>query len=278
MKTARTEGAGKEDNMIYKHSKPFENGYNPVIIPGKHKEMMGMSFGVYEMKKGDVREFGYPGEEAVFDLLTGRVVFEWQGKSVETQRGSCFHQGARVMHAAHDVKVTVRCLEDAEIGIATVPNMKDFESRFYNPEDCQDANEHRGTGSMNDIAERLVRTFWSRSTCPETNFFLGEVVHFPGKWSSYPPHTHLEPEMYYFKMLPEDGFGLSMYCDDARKVENNDCLGFPQNTMHSQVVAPGYSEWYFWCIPLNNEKNIETIEFEQYKWAGKPGAKYFPEI
>ena len=82
----------------------------------------------------------------------------------------------------------------------------------------------RGARRRSDerVLDPSVRTFFDRSNCPETNFFIGEVVHFPGKWSSYPPHQHVEPELYYYKFLPENGYGLAEYGDDAFKVKNND--------------------------------------------------------
>ena len=84
--------------------------------------------------------------------------------------------------------------------------------------------------------------------------------------------------MYYYKMLPENGFGLSMYHGGAEVIEDNDLLGFESMTLHSQVVAPGYAMYYLWCIPLREDKNIDTIVVDEYKWVADPNAKYFPEI
>ena len=115
-------------------------------------------------------------------------------------------------------------------------------------------------------------------TAPETNFFIGEVVHFPGKWSSYPPHQHVEPELYYYKFLPENGYGLAEYGDDAFKVKNNDLTGMPESVTHSQAAAPGYAEYYLWCIRLQDDKNIVTTVVPEYEWVTKADAKYFPDI
>ena len=143
---------------------------------------------------------------------------------------------------------------------------------------CLCANEERGAGQMNEASTRLVRTFFDRSNCPGTNFFIGEVVLFPGKWSSYPPHQHVEPELYYYKFLPENGYGLAEYGDDAFKVKNNDLTGMPENVTHSQAAAPGYAEYYLWCIRLQDDKNIVTTVVPEYEWVTAPDAKYFPDI
>ena len=36
---------------------------------------------------------------------------------------------------------------------------------------------------------------------------LGEVVNLPGKWSSYPPHHHPQPECYFYRFDKPMGFG-----------------------------------------------------------------------
>lgn len=131
---------------------------------------------------------------------------------------------------------------------------------------------------MNECSTRMVRTFFDRSNCPETNFFIGEVVHFPGKWSSYPPHQHVEPELYYYKFLPENGYGLAEYGEDAYKVKNNDLTGMPCNVTHSQAAAPGYAEYYLWCIRLQDDKDIVTTVVKEHEWVTEEGAKYFPDI
>ncbi|MFR5445559.1 MAG: 5-deoxy-glucuronate isomerase, partial [Butyricicoccus sp.] len=94
----------------------------------------------------------------------------------------------------------------------------------------------------------------------------------------YPPHQHVEPELYYYKFLPENGYGLAEYGDDAFKVKNNDLTGMPENVTHSQAAAPGYAEYYLWCIRLQDDKNIVTTVVPEYEWVTKADAKYFPDI
>ncbi len=47
---------------------------------------------------------------------------------------------------------------------------------------------------------------------------------------------------------------------------------------HAQAAAPGYAEYYLWCIRLQDDKNIDTIFVPEYLWVTAPDAKYFPEI
>ena len=52
----------------------------------------------------------------------------------------------------------------------------------------------------------------------------------------------------------------------------------PVNVTHSQAAAPGYAEYYLWCIRLQDDKNIVTTVVPEYEWVTKADAKYFPDI
>lgn len=263
--------------MKYTNKAALEKGYNKMVTAVDHPEMQGMEFGVVRMEAGDALTFDYA-QEVVYDLLNGKVVFEWEGKKEEVERKDCFREGAILLHVPENIKVTIKALGDAEVAVSRTENKKQFPARLLHAEDCMDPNELRGAGQMNECSTRIVRTFFDRSVCPETNFFIGEVVQYPGKWSSYPPHQHVEPELYFYKFLPENGYGLAEYGDDAFKVRNNDLMGMPANVTHSQAAAPGYAEYYLWCIRLRDDENIVTTVVEEHAWVNQPGAKYFPEI
>ena len=77
--------------MKYTHKAPFDKGYNGMVSAVENPEMMGMEFGVVKMAAGDVMHFDYA-QEVVYDLMSGSVTFEWNGKS-ETAACSAEHQG-----------------------------------------------------------------------------------------------------------------------------------------------------------------------------------------
>lgn len=263
--------------MKYVSKAPFEKGYNPMVNAIDHPYMEGLEFGVVKMQAGDVLSFDYA-QEVVYDLLFGEVTFEWNGNSQKVMRNDVFHEGASLLHVPQNTAVKIACSIDAEVAVARVANAKMFEARLLLPEDCLCPNEERGAGQMNECSTRLVRTFFDRSNCPETNFFIGEVVSYPGKWSSYPPHQHVEPEIYFYKFLPENGYGLGEFGDEAYKIRNNNLAAMPTNVTHSQATAPGYAEYYLWCIPLREEANIVTTVVAEHAWVASDDAKYFPEI
>ena len=77
--------------MKYTHKTPFDKGYNGMVSAVENPEMMGMEFGVVKMAAGDVMHFDYA-QEVVYDLMSGSVTFEWNGKSESVTRRDVFHE------------------------------------------------------------------------------------------------------------------------------------------------------------------------------------------
>ena len=50
----------------------------------------------------------------------------------------------------------------------------------------------------------------------------------------------------------------------------------PCNVTHSQAAAPGYAEYYLWCIRLRDDQDIVTTTVPEYAWVTDPAAKFFP--
>lgn len=241
-------GPGKENMMqpIIRGKKEHDPGYTSITeMNGKNREML-MDFGILHMKKGDRFTDDAPMEKA-FLLVYGCVRFVWDGKSHEQDRKNCFDVPPTALHADRKTQVTLECLsDDAEVNILRTDNEKEFGSRLYLPEDTPD--EFRGEGTMHEASTRIVRTIFDYSNAPYANLVLGEVIGFPGKWSSYPPHHHPQPEVYYYKTNPSGGFAYAELGEDVVKVHNNDTVLIEPGLTHPQCTPPGYALWYLWGI------------------------------
>jgi 5-deoxy-glucuronate isomerase len=94
---------------------------------------------------------------------------------------------------------------------------------------------------------------------------VGETFTPSGNWSTYPPHRHehdnfpeevFMEEMYYFKVQPENGWGLTKFytkekdIDYVFTVENETILKMPKG-YHTVVSAPGYTTYYLWLLAGN---------------------------
>lgn len=261
--------------MILKNNE-FKKGYQKLVA--EEDESMKMDFGLLGLDKGDSYKFCEP-KECIYTLLKGEVTFKFEGKEEKASRNSCFHDCPTVLHVPENIEVEIIGESDSvEVTVQCTKNSKKFDATLYREQNLLCANETRGFGTMNDASARIVRTFFDRNTCPETNFYVGESVMYPGKWSSYPPHFHIEPEIYFYKFLPENGYGFAEMGEDAYKIKNNDLTGMPENLTHSQVSAAGYAQYYYWVIRLQDDVNLVSNIAEEHQWLTKKDAKYFPEI
>lgn len=94
---------------------------------------------------------------------------------------------------------------------------------------------------------REIKTFFDYDNAPYSNMVLGEVLNFPGKWSSYPPHHHPQPEVYFHRFDKLQGFGVSFAGGEIFKSGHNG-LTVITSGFHSQGAAPGYAMCYVWGI------------------------------
>ncbi|MGI6154059.1 MAG: 5-deoxy-glucuronate isomerase [Christensenellaceae bacterium] len=266
--------------MALLKAKRFNNGINVVCDERKNPEAQ-MGFSVVKLDDGGKFNLLYPEKECAVLLMFGKATFKWEGQEKTIERKSCFHDAPYCLCTPAGVKVELEAHADnTQFAVMTTNNEKKFASRFYTPEDAP--NENRGAGTLNECSTRIVRSIRGRGNCPETNFVMGEVVNSPGKWSSFPPHSHPHPEIYYFKFLPSDknGFGFSQDgFDIAYQVKENDAILAVDGDIHAQVAAPGYAMYYVWVI-VDSDLNPYSLppSVEEFGWTVEEGAKFFPDI
>lgn len=250
---------------------------NKYVSRENNPEMMDSEFSVVYLKDGEEFEI-MTEEEYVFCLNCGTVIFNWDGFEERGVRGSCFHEEPYVLHVHKDTRVRITCLsERAEINVANTYNEKQFGNKLYKPCDLI----YSGMVDVEKLdgkLKRIKREFFNRTTCPETNLFCGEVVNFPGCWACFPPHLHAEPEIYYYKFLPDQGYGFAEFGDEAIKVVHRSATCNPGGQLHSQATAPGYAGYIMWTQRLpDNGKDITYILDNKHAWLDSEDVKIFPE-
>ena len=254
---------------------PFMKGYNSIITMDEHKDMM-MDFGILKLDNGD-REINAEEKERAYLLMYGKVTFEWGGQWVVAKRESFLDDNPWCLNVPPGMEVKITALEDAEISVHKTLNEDiTFTSSLYKKNDCR--IEIRGKGTMNEAGTRVVRTILDKSIAPKSNLMLGEDVHYPGKWAGFPSHYHPQPEIYFYKFNPENGFGLLKLGDEAVLLEHNDTVKIAPNLVHPQVAAPGYAMYFIWVIRhLENNPYITPIFEPEHIWVEQKDAKIWPE-
>jgi 5-deoxy-glucuronate isomerase len=211
-------------------------------------------------------------------LLQGKARVTWQQQTETLSRKTCFTDNPACLLIPSQEHASIECLADAtRFAVMVTPNEKRFTPIYFKAENCK--SENRGAGTLNECATRVVRTLLNREICPQSNFLIGEVINYPGKWSSFPPHSHVHPEIYYYNFLPsQHAYGFSQDGDEVYVVQEGDALLALDGRIHPQVAAPGYAMFYVWVI-RNSDSNphIAPPPVKEHAWTTQPGAKYYPE-
>lgn len=226
--------------------KKVERGYNAYLTMGVNDHETGMDVGLLVMEAGDEYSFDESEKELAIDLLQGKVEMSWNGQTMECDRPDTFRYDAYCLHVCKGTKVVVKALSHAELYIQLTDNEREFEAKMYTKDNMllQQAGKN---GELMGCMRREIKTFFDYESAPYSNMVLGEVLNFPGKWSSYPPHHHPQPEVYFFRFDYPDGFGAGFGNGDIYKTRHNG-LSIINHGFHSQAAAPGYALCYMWGI------------------------------
>ena len=252
-------------------SKPFaypefdENGVKVLSRAGDAVNDMMMDITIYCMKAGEERAFLREKEEMAVLLVTGDVTFSWNGQTKTGHRDSFIEEGPYCLHTPKGVAVTVRANFDSEVLVQTTENLRNFDPVFYRPEDCRD--DIFGLDVFDNKMKRTVRTVFDYKNSPYSNMVNGEVVNHQGGWSSYTPHHHPQPEVYYYRYERPEGFGACFLGDDVYKIKDGSCACIPGGVTHPQVTAPAFPMYYCWMIRhLEGNPWTDRIVDPRYTW------------
>lgn len=253
----------------------IKKGYNEICNMKDNQPDMLMDIGVQKIEAGETMKFSDVEKETALLLLNGSVVFQWEGKEKEAIRGSLFDENPVVLHVAGGVDISVEAKEDTEILVQKTTNTQKFASKFYGQDDVR--TEIFGDGVWENTARRACRTVFDYHNAPYSNMVMGEIINYPGRWSSYIPHGHEQPEVYYYRFDRPEGFGAAFLGDEAFKIQDNSAFFIPGGPTHPQASAPGFAMWYCWMIRhFDNNPWTERVNDERYTWLLEKDAMIWP--
>ena len=189
-----------------------ENGKKVLCeMNGVNADML-MDIYVKKLAKGEVLDINETENETAILLLSGKVNFHIGDTIDETcARENPFQKTPYAVHFSHGTHGVVTALEDSEVLVQMTDNDRTWEPQFYNPENC--LYQHFGKGQWDGTGYRIVSTMFDLENAPYSNMVMGEVFNQQGRWSSYPPHHHPQPELYYYQFNPSQGFGAGFEGD-----------------------------------------------------------------
>jgi len=258
--------------MLLHHEGAFPRGYAAIVDRRGPNADMLMDFGILTLGPGEAWAPGAADEKALL-LMSGNAALSWKGGSHRGTRKSLLDEEPTVLSlpAGEDVRVEAGKM-GAVFAVTRTDNPRRFEPRLILPGEGR--SEERGKGTMGETSTRIVRTSFDDTDAPESNLVLGEVIDAPGKWSSYPPHHHPQPEIYFYKFVPEQGFGLTRIGVEAHLLSDGDAVLIREGQVHPQVTAPGYAMWYLWVIRHLDGNRYRSPRFEdEHLWVTEKDAK-----
>ena len=235
------------------------------ILSEKTSDML-MDIACYLLKKGESRTFLTEEMETAILLVSGAVTFAWNGESAKVSRSGLFTEGPSTLHVCRGVAVTVTADADSEILVQQTDNDREFPAKLYRPQD--NVYSTSCEGKWENTAVRDVVTVFDYEIAPYSNMVLGEVYARQGRWWSYTPHWHPQPEVYYYKFDRPEGFGACFIGETAYTVKDGSAGCFTGGNTHAQVTAPGYPMYNVWMIrhlPGDPWKKTRIVD-ERYAW------------
>lgn len=252
-------------------------GYNPYLSAVPTDETPGdagtqMDVGVLILESGDSFVIEEADKETAICLLEGEMELRYGEHCAVCSRRDMFRDEAWCLLAPAGTRIEMHTETHAECYIQQTVNATAYDPVLYRPEDV--IIQHAGgNGELGGSMERKIKTFFDYDNAPFSNMVLGEVLNYPGKWSSYPPHSHPQPEVYFYRFDRPQGFGASFANGESYTSRSNG-LSVINHGFHCQTAAPGYAMCYLWGIRhLDGDPWLKTrIDDPRHIWLLEPDA------
>ena len=223
------------------------SGFTPIFTAERDESgfALGFSIGLQRLAAGAViRQEAR--SETLWLLLHGTGHVRSREARHPVARSSVFEQGPVAWHVGAGDAFMIAAESDSEWAVVQVDGETALPARMYQNSDF--TSEDSGAGLAQGACRRLVRTLFDYDTRPDSALVVGEVLNYPGRWSTYPPHHHPQPEVYHYRFTQPQGYGHAEIGETVWKVYDGDTIKIPPDHDHAQVSAPGYGMNYLWVI------------------------------
>ncbi|MCL1127316.1 5-deoxy-glucuronate isomerase [Shewanella surugensis] len=258
-------------DILVRRPDGFQFGYNHITEIGKEKLPTGMTFGVIKLRAGESYNLTSDLESAYL-LMTGRIRFSYDDQQYDAERTCYYSEVPIVLHCTPNTVAKVDAKTHCEIMVIQTANDKRFISQVFDASNMLESDK-RGKGLLGDSSYRLVRTVFDKRNRKESNLVVGEIITFPGHWSSSPSHTHPHPEIYHYRFSEPQGYGIGENGEDIIRIRHYDTMIITDDVEHAHSTAPGYCLYTLWFIRhLSGNPYIVPTFKPEHSWAKEESA------
>jgi 5-dehydro-2-deoxygluconokinase len=260
------QGTGQSKPLaLIKNPEGFMEGVNTIVTMEHSLPDMEMNFSSLKLAMGQKHFFTKEYEFAAL-LMTGKVLFDFDGQSTEASRSDYFSQSPIVLHCPEGQIASVSALTDCEILLIETANEKQFKPILFSEFNLVEL-DNRGKDLLDDTSYRIVRTVFDKRNRPESNLVVGEIITFQGRWSSYPSHHHEQPEIYHYRFSEPQGYAFGEQGREVLRIEHYDTYQIGKGLEHAHCAAPGYALYTLWFIRHLQDNPYLTPTFKQeHEW------------
>lgn len=249
----------------------LEQGFNPLVEPG---EMQYIEFGIFKGGTGDSFGLDTGDDEAVLVILSGRCHLRVDGQTYHNVGGrrSVLDGNAWSLYVPNRTQVEIEVVDPAEVALSKTRVPAHTPPRLIRPEEVviRDVGIWNWRRDVKDIVDKRT---------PASRLVVGETINPPGNWSSWPPHKHdvhnppvesKQEEVYFFKVLPANSFGVArLYTaegdvDELYPIRDNSVL-LIRRGYHPIAAAPGTRVYYLWTL-AGESRDLIPNDAPDYRW------------
>lgn len=263
-------------NYRYHCSIPAENGRNTLPV----NPCRLLDFTLLKLDAGQSWSGESGDREILAVVLGGTATFTVAGHTFigVGRRANVFAGKPHSVYIPAGATITVDAVGPVEIAMPSAPS--DLAVDPYVIEPARVATGRWGAANFGRDYHQIL-TEISQPDLPAHRLIVGETYTPSGNWSTYPPHRHkydnlpveaAHEEMYYFRVNPGDGFGISRVYTDEGYEENYTIRDHVMQMMpagyHTVVSAPGYTTYLLWFL-AGSQRTQGALEDVDLAWVGR---------
>jgi 5-deoxy-glucuronate isomerase len=238
-----------------------------------------LDFQLLSLGDGETYDTESGSRELLAVIFSGKATFTVGDELFERvgERPNVFAGKPYAVYIPCQTGYTITGFGGAEIGLVSAPS--DLLSSPYVIPPEKVTTTVRGAANFKSRVHTIL-SLEGQPELPARRLIVGESFIPSGNWGTYPPHRHQKDdlphesameEMYFFKVYPPDGFGLTrQYNDemDSAFVVRDNTILMATNGYHTVVSAPGYTTYVLWFL-AGSQRILAPVEDPSLAWVSR---------